>query len=178
MPDQELREFIEQQTKTYLPPYKRGTGGIWKSLSPQRRTIIERSFRDSFAVFEAFYQKVFEVSVKGERYGHREPSPPVAALLQFPSKLGADPTDERTVQWAAEFFRHRNHAWGNSDEARAAAQQRIFRDAAKLYKAGVPLDYLREFHPADSAGPIPMDAVIWGWKNGLSPEYAREVLGA
>lgn len=177
MPDQKLRDFIEQQTKTYSNVYDRGhSRGVCKSLSPQRRTIIEQSFHGSFAVFEAFYQSVFEASIEGERYEHRAPSLPVAALIQFPSKLGADPTDDLTVQWALEFFRHRGHTWGGSDEARDAIQQRIFRDAAKLYKAGVPLDYLREYHPAELGGTIPVDAVIAGWKNGLSPEYARELL--
>lgn len=178
MPDQKLRDFIEQQTKTYSPAYdSRGrSSSTWKSPSPQRVTIIEQSFHGSFDVFEAFYRNVFEVDIESERYGNRAPSVPVAALLQFPAKLGADPADEQTVQWALEFFRHRSAAWGGSDEARATTQQRIFRDAAKLYKAGVPLDYLREFHPAASAETIPVDAVISGWKNGLSPEYARELL--
>lgn len=164
MPDETFRGFIQNMVRVYITQPRARTK---RDISPQRVTIIEKSFHGSFAVFETFRRAALQIQPSGNSHI----TVPTAFLLILPSRLGADPTDETTVEWAREFCaRYARH----SDTP--LTQDAALRIAAKLYKAGVPLDYLREFHPTPEILHIPVDAIIAGWKNGLSPEYAREVL--
>jgi hypothetical protein len=157
MADQKLRDFIQHQLS---------------GLSAKQYTIIERSFHNDYAVFDRFFVAIFQVSLEGERYPYRPERPPVGVLLRFPYMLGADPAEEDTVDWVREFFGRYSHIWKRDGDARIAKQEEMLRSARKLYKAGVPLDYLRAYHPEANGTPIPVNDIIAAWRNGLAPEYA------
>ncbi len=171
MSDQRLRAFIERATSAYNGSNKKAR---WKTPSPQRVTVIERSFHNDFAVLEKFHLDVFGTELQNDDYVNAF----VMVAVSFPSRLGADPREELTVEWLRSFLnRYKNRRLWSNESAGLALQELVFSVASKLYKAGVPLDYLNEYHPVELTAPIPVNAVIAAWKQGITPEYARELLG-
>lgn len=91
-------------------------------------------------------------------------------LLAFPYRMGMDPTNPETVEWAKFFVPYR--AGGTY-----ARRERLnWKGVKKLYKAGVPLEYARALDTPEWGQQMSVRRVIAMYREGISTEYARELL--
>ncbi len=188
MTDKKLRDFVEQhfRTLTYADRArsyrsKKHVDAQVKNISPPRRTIIEQSFHGDYEVLSQFHRNVFDSPIEREpgSFAERMPYRAVVALLRFPSALGADPMDEQTVEWAREFFDRYAGRWESSDGIAEGYTQTMLRSASVLYKARVPLEYVREYFPGEERFSKEDAArAVSAYQSGLAPEYARTIWGA
>lgn len=188
MTDKKLRDYIEQhfRTLTYADrarayQRKKHAEAQVKSISPPRRTIIEQSFHGDYEILGQFYRDVFDSPIEREpgSFAERMPYRAVVALLRFPSALGANPANEETVEWARDFFGRYAGVWESSDGIVEKYTQTMLRSASVLYKAHVPLEYVREYFPGEERfSKEDADRAASAYKSGLAPEYARTVWGA
>lgn len=91
-------------------------------------------------------------------------------LLAFPYRVGMDPADPETVRWAKFFVPYR--AGGTY-----ARRERLnWKGVAKLWKAGVPLEYARALDTPTWDKQMPVRRVIRLYRDGIAAEYAYELL--
>ena len=91
-------------------------------------------------------------------------------LLAFPYRMGMDPMNPETVEWARFFVPYR--AGGTY-----ARRERLnWKGVKKLYKAGVTLEYAKALDTPTWGQQMPVRQVIGMYRDGISTEYARELL--
>lgn len=91
-------------------------------------------------------------------------------LLAFPWRMGMDPVAPETAAWARFFVPYR--AGGTY-----ARRERLhWRGVAELWKAGVPLEYARALDTPTWNTQMPVRRVIRLYREGISAEYAYELL--
>lgn len=91
-------------------------------------------------------------------------------LLAFPYRVGMDPTSPETIAWARFFVPYRTGG------TYARRERLNWKGVAKLWKAGVPLEYARALDTPTWDKQMPVRRVIAMHREGISTEYARELL--
>lgn len=91
-------------------------------------------------------------------------------LLAFPYRMGMDPTSPETIAWARFFVPYRTGG------TYARRERLNWKGVAKLWKAGVPLEYARALDTPTWDKQMPVRRVIAMHRDGIPTEYARELL--
>lgn len=154
-------------------------------VSAERQAAIVASFEDDLPTLVDFSESVGDVAILNypfysgnetteTKYGpfprHRWSA---ALLLHIPMLLGWSPDEDVTREWTQEFL-----SWYRRELGRPKPPlPRIFDEVTRLAGAGVPVPYLRAFHPSGSGAPIPVDDILAYWAAGVPIEYAMTVRG-
>lgn len=91
-------------------------------------------------------------------------------LLAFPYRMGMDPSDPETIEWAKFFVPY--FAGGTY----AYRQRAEWKNVAKLRKAGVPLEYARALDTPSWEQMMPVRRIIPLYRAGIAAEYAHVIL--
>lgn len=154
-------------------------------VSAERQAAIVASFEDDIPTLVDFSDAVGGIDILNypfysgtetteTKYGpfprHRWSA---SFLLHIPVLLGKSPDEDVTREWTREFLARYRGELGRPKPA----LPRIFNEVTRLAEAGVPVPYLRAFHPGGSGAPIPVDEILGYWTAGVPIEYALTVRG-
>lgn len=154
-------------------------------VSAERQAAIVASFEDDLLMLVDFSESVGDIDILNypfysgneateTKYGpfprHRWSA---SFLLHTPMLLGQSPDEDVTREWTREFLARYRGVLGRPKPP----LPRIFAEVTRLAKAGVPVPYLRAFHPSSSGAPIPVDEILGYWTAGVPIEYALTVRG-
>lgn len=147
----------------------------------KKRTILARSFQHDAAVLADFHAAVFGDEAWQhpiwDDSGRPRHSAEIKALIRFPSTLGGAVDAPRTVEWTRDaltrFMSVSNPVAGGGFHWHV---EKMLAVTKKLFKSGVPLDYVNGFHPSTMRENYPVAAVIDGYRAGLPVEYVAALL--
>lgn len=171
----ERRLLLERAVNAHFPE------GYDNATTAKKRTILNRSFKNDAAVLAEFHSQVF--GDEAWRYpiwddqGNPRHSAEIKALIRFPSALGGDVEAARTVEWTRDMLTRFLAA--SSPVAGGGFHWHVEQMLAvtkKLFKSGVPLDYVNGFHPSGMRKGYPTTEVIEGYRAGLPIEYVAALL--
>lgn len=171
----ERRALLSRTIDAHFPE------GYDSTATAKKRTILARSFKDDAAVLAEFHARIFgddawRYSVWDDR-GNPRYATEVKALIRFPSTLGGDVETARTIEWTRDMLTRFLAA--SSPVAGGGFHWHVEQMLAvtkKLFKSGVPLDYVNGFHPSGMRKGYPVKEVIEGYQAGLPIEYVAALL--
>jgi hypothetical protein len=149
-------------------------------VSDERQAAIAASFEHDLDVLADFSKAVTEIDItdwpfwqtREETATKFGPQPrhrwSAAFLLHAPVVFGRSPREAEAREWATEFLDRYSHVFGKPRPPVA----RILSEAQHLADGGVPLHYLRAFHPTEARTAIPVDEILSYWNAGIPVEYA------
>lgn len=135
---------------------------------------VQRAFKGDMMLLTFYLENVYgEDTTRVIRDEEVIGMPTTADALLIPVRLGLDPEDKETAEWAL-FAAERTHF---DDELKTYMTRTRFPDAGDLFRivdAGIPLSYARV---VDSEwGQYPTDTVINAWRDGVPAEYLSVTL--